>query len=99
MLKVKSGVSKVNILAMTLVMFTTLQLILFYNISFVYLLQSEENFNLTTEESSTIIGDLIFWAQLLTLPFDFIGGSFHDIFGRNLTIFFGLVIGALSVAV
>lgn len=41
----------------------------------------------------------MFWTQLLTLPFDFIGGSFHDLFGRKLTIFFGLVIGALSVAV
>jgi hypothetical protein len=72
---------------------------LFYAVSFVYLLQSDEYFNLTTNEASVMIGDLMFWTQILTLPFDIIGGSLHDLFGRKITIFGGLMIGALSVAV
>ena len=98
-LQVKQGVELVNIIGMVLILFNMLQFLLFYEVSFVYLLQAEDYFNLTTSEPSIIVNDLIFWSQLITLFFDLIAGSSHDLLGRRLTIFIGFSVACFAFAV
>eukprot|EP00347_Sterkiella_histriomuscorum_P013627 403363997 len=98
-LKVKQGVTTWNIVAMTLILFTVLQFLLFYEVSLIFLLQSKDNFNLTTNEAQTAVNDIIFWSQLLTLIFDLLAGSTHDLLGRKLTIFIGFTIACSAFVV
>jgi hypothetical protein len=60
-LKAKHNISLSNILGMNLVLFNSLSLVLFYEVSFVYLLQSDKYFNVPTDEASIVAGDLIFY--------------------------------------
>ena len=97
-LHVKEGVTRWNIIAMTLILFTMLQILLFYEVSFVYLLQAEDYFNLSTQEASIVSNDIIFWTQLMSLVFDLLFGSCHDLFGRKLTIVIGFMIASIAMA-
>ncbi|CDW84867.1 mfs transporter [Stylonychia lemnae] len=98
-LSVKQGVTTINIISMIMVLFTMLQMLLFYEVSFVYFLQSEETFNLSTREASNTVGDLLFWTQVISIAFDILAGSTHDLNGRRLTIFFGFLIACSAMAV
>lgn len=66
-LDVKEGISFWNIMGMAMVLPSMLQLITFLDISFVYLLQNENYYNVHTDEASVIAGDIIFWIHLINL--------------------------------
>lgn len=97
-LHVKEGITRWNIIAMILVLFTMLQILLFYEVSFVYLLQAEDYFNLSTKDASIVSNNIIFWTQLMSLIFDLLFGSFHDLFGRKMTIFLGFTVASFAMA-
>lgn len=63
----KRNITKWNILGMNLVLFNSLSLLLFYDIAFVYLVQSSTYFDVPTGQASVVIGDVIFWTYPIGL--------------------------------
>lgn len=69
----KRDISKLNLLGMNLVLFNSLSLLLFYEVAFVYLVQSQSYFDVPTGQASTVIGDVIFWTYPLGLSKSLVG--------------------------
>lgn len=66
-MQAKRNITKLNVLGMNLVLFNSLALLLFYEVAFVYLVQSNTYFDVPTGEASVVIGDVIFWTYPIGL--------------------------------
>ena len=66
-LYVKEGVSVLNIIGMIATVPALLQLVVFTEAMFIYLLQNENYYNLSTQDASIVAGDIMFWTQLIGL--------------------------------
>lgn len=95
---VKKDVSCANVTGMNLVLFNSLSLLLFHEVAFVYLMQSDSYFGMDPKEAAALSGSIIFWSQPFGIVGDFLAGYVHDICGRRNTIFIGFMIASVVAA-
>lgn len=84
-IQLKEGVSWVNAFNIFFTYFVAISQIVFFDLTLVYLLKSEDYFDIPEQKISTMAANIVFYSQPFTLIFDIIIGYMHDKLGRRLT--------------
>lgn len=98
-IQLKEGVSWINASNIFFTYFVGISQLVFFDISLVYLLKSEDYFNIEESRISKLSADVVFYSQPFTLIFDVIIGYMHDKIGRRWTCFISTMVGVLAFAI
>lgn len=84
-IQLKEDVSWLNAFNIFFTYFVGISQIVFFDLILVYLLKSEDYFNIAESKISRLAADVVFYSQPFTLIFDVIVGYMHDKLGRRIT--------------
>lgn len=93
----KRGLPKILLLSIFFTLFFSIGILVFLDLSIVYLLQDPFYFNVSDTNIATVSGDLVFYTTIVSLFFYFTVGYLQDLIGRKITIGGGGLIASASL--